>query len=293
MYELIQIGKNSFYMDCPSKVGFYRVSENEVVLIDSGSDKDSAKKAKRIIDSEGWSLRAIYDTHAHADHIGGNSYLQTQTGCRVYAFGADASVTENPIIGPTMIYGGFAMKEMHNKFLLASGCSVTKMTKDSLPCGMEMIHLPGHTFDMVGFRTDDNVVYLADAMSGRETLEKYRIGVLYDVREYLNTLEKIKEMKADAFVLSHADTCSDIVPLAQYNIDKTKEIAKTVRNLISGGKTLDELIKDIFDFYGLTMTLQQRMLLGYTVKSYLAFLRDEGEAEIVFEDNRMIWKSDV
>lgn len=59
MYELLQAVENSFYRDCPTKVGFYRASPTEVVLFDSGSDKDAAKKVKRILDAQGWQLKAI------------------------------------------------------------------------------------------------------------------------------------------------------------------------------------------------------------------------------------------
>ena len=44
-----------------------------------------------------------------------------------------------------------------------------------------MNELPGHFFDMVGFRIADDVVYLADCLSSKETLDKYQINVLYDV----------------------------------------------------------------------------------------------------------------
>ena len=52
-----------------------------------------------------------------------------------------------------------------------------------------MIELPGHFFDMVGFRTADDVVHLADCLSSKETLDKYQISVLYDVVSYLSWLK--------------------------------------------------------------------------------------------------------
>lgn len=43
MYELLQAGPCSYYMDCPSKVGFIVLGE-EVCLVDTGGDKDAGKK---------------------------------------------------------------------------------------------------------------------------------------------------------------------------------------------------------------------------------------------------------
>ena len=72
MYELIQAGEKTYYIDCPAKIGIYRVSGDEVCLIDSGNDKNAGKKALRILEEQGWKLKMILNTHFHADHIGGN-----------------------------------------------------------------------------------------------------------------------------------------------------------------------------------------------------------------------------
>ena len=290
MYELIQVAENSFYMDCPAKVGFFKVADNEVVIFDSGSDKDAGKKVKKILDAQGWKLRAIYNTHSHADHIGGNQYLQNQTGCKIYARGVERSFTAYPVLEPTALYGGFVCKDLQNKFLMAKESAVEELTADALPEGLELIILPGHSYDMVGFRTSDDAVFLADCLSSAETLEKYGIGYLYDVGAYIETLEKVKEMKAKVFVPSHAPQTEDIVPLAQLNIDKTKEIVEKIAELLSSAKTFEELLTDVFEAYGLTMNLTQNVLIGSTLKSYLSYLKDAGRIVFTFENNRMLWQ---
>lgn len=45
----------------------------------------------------------------------------------------------------------------------------------------------------------------------------------------------------------------------------------------------------MFDDYGLVMNFEQYVLIGSTVRSYLAWLRDEGKLEICFDDNVMFW----
>lgn len=83
-----------------------------------------------------------------------------------------------------------------------------------------MLPLPGHSWDMIGFRSKDGVVYLADCLSNAETMEKYQINFLVDVQAYLDTLEAVKKIDAALFIPSHAEPVEDIAPLAQLNIDK-------------------------------------------------------------------------
>ena len=74
MYECVQAGENTFFMDCPSRVGVYRDGE-AAWLIDSGSDKDAAKKVLKILGDLGLRLEAAIVTHYHADHTGGAALL--------------------------------------------------------------------------------------------------------------------------------------------------------------------------------------------------------------------------
>jgi len=291
MYELIQVAENSYYIDCPAKIGLYKLSDTEVLLIDSGSDKDAGKKVKKHLDEKGWTLKAIYNTHSNADHIGGNEYLQNQTGCKIYAPGIECDFTNHPILEPSYLYGGYPFGALRHKFLLAKESRAEYLTAENLPEGLEIINLPGHFFDMVGFRTADDVVYLADCLSSRATLDKYGIGVLYDVAAYIDTLEAVKNMKAKLFIPSHAEPAEDMTELAQYNIDKVKEISERITELCKEPLNFESILQKLFDLYGLTMTPQQYVLIGSTLRSYLSYLLDSGRLELKVENNMLLFKA--
>ena len=291
MYELIQVAENSYYIQSPAKIGIYKLSETDVCLIDTGNDKDAGKKVKKVLDANGWTLRAIYNTHSNADHIGGNQYLQKQTGCKIYAPGIECDFTNHTILEPAYLYGGCPPKDLRHKFLAAQESIAEYLTEDALPEGLEIINLPGHFFDMVGFRTKDDVVYLADCLSSKETLDKYQISVLYDVENYLKTLEMVKAMKAKMFLPSHAEPTEDISALAQYNIEKVHEIAEKIIEICKEPKCFEVILQRLFTEYNLKMTFEQHVLVGSTVRSYLAWLKDNGRLEVIFENNMLLWKS--
>ena len=290
MYELIQISEHDYYIQSPAKIGLVRLNDTEVCLIDSGNDKDAGRRVRKLLDERGWKLKAIYNTHSNADHIGGNKYLQAQTGCRIFAPGIECAFTNYPILEPAFLYGGYPCKDLRHKFLLAQESGAEVLTAGTLPEGFALIPLPGHFFDMAGFRTPDDTVYLADCLSSRETLEKYRIGFIYDVGAYLDTLEMVKTLKARIFVPAHAEAAEDITELAQYNIDTVREIAEKIVELCREPLGFETILQRLFTEYGLVMNFEQYVLVGSTVRSYLAWLKDTGRLNAVFEKNQLLWK---
>ena len=291
MYELKQVSDSCYYIQSPAKIGLVKLNDTDVCLIDSGNDKDAGRKVRQHLDANGWNLTAIYNTHSNADHIGGNRYLQGQTGCKVYAPGIECAFTRYPVLEPSFLYGGFPFKELRHKFLLAQESNVSELTSEVLPDGFEMIPLSGHFFDMVGFRTPDDVVYLADCLSSRQTLDKYRIGFIYDIEQYIKTLEMVKEMKAKLFIPAHAEPTEDISELAQYNIDTVMLITEDILSICRKPMCFEVIMQKLFDVYSITMTYEQYVLGGSTVRSYLAWLKDTGRLTTQFENNMFLWKT--
>lgn len=290
MYELIQVSGNSYYVQSPAKIGLVRLNDTDVCLIDSGNDKEAGRKVRQILDKNGWHLRAIYNTHSNADHIGGNKYLQSQTGCRIYAPGIECDFTNHTLLEPSFLYGGYPYRELRHKFLMAQESYAEPLTGDTVPEGFEIIPLPGHFFDMAGFRTADDVVYLADCLSSRETLEKYKIGFIYDVGAYIETLEMVKELNGTMFVPAHAEATDNIKELAQYNIDNVLSIADSIIQICAEPVSFDGVLQRVFMEFGLEMTFEQHVLIGSTVRSYLAWLKDRGQVAAGFDKNIMLWQ---
>ena len=93
-----------------------------------------------------------------------------------------------------------------------------------------------------------------------------------------------------ASVPAHAAATEDIAPLAQYNIDKVLEIADIITELCQKPQTFEAVLQQLFRRFDLVMNFEQYVLVGSTVRSYLAWLKDSGRLRAVFDDNRLLWQ---
>ena len=284
MYECIRAAGNTYYIDCPSRMGLY-LTDSEAIAIDSGGDKDAAKKLLRHTGER--RLSAVYHTHSHADHIGGSALLRERTGCAVFAPAIECAFTRYPILEPLGLYGGRPPKALHHKFLLATPVEATPLA--AMPDGWESIPLPGHSPAMTGYRTPDDVVFLGDCLASEATLEKYPVGYLYDVGQYLETLERVKSLSAALFVSAHAPALEDVTPLVQRNAQTVLEICDTVEALCAEPIGFDGLLAALCERYGIALNALQHALVGSTLRSYLSYLCDSGRLQTDFEGNLCRW----
>ncbi len=291
MFELNQINEKSYYINCPAKIGIYKANDTDVYLIDSGNDKDAGRRVRKILDENGWKLKGVINTHSNADHIGGNKYLQNQTGCKIFSNGIETAFTEYPILEPSFLYGGYPCRDLRHKFLLADKSTAVDINDSDFPKELEIINLPGHFFDMIGIRTPDDTVFLADCISSESTLKKYQISFIYDVEAYLNTLNMVEKMQAKVFVPAHAEVTDDIKKLVQINREKVYEISETIKRVLKTPMCFEALLKILFDNFNLTMNFEQYVLVGSTVRSYLSYLKDKDKITADFENNQLLWKT--
>lgn len=287
--ELIKVGEKTYYIKNNTNIGIYKIDDNNVYLIDTGNDKEAGKKILKIIEEQGWTIKGIITTHSNADHIGGNKVIQDRTNCEILAYNIEKAFTEYPILESSFLYGGYPFKDIRNKFLLASESNV-KSIENNLPDGLEYFTLKGHFFDMIGIKTSDNVYFLADSLFSEETITKYHLFFIYDIKEFLNTLDYLNTLNGNLYIPSHCEATYNISSLIELNRNKVKEIIDKIYNICKNEITFEEILKFIFDEYNLLMNANQYVLVGSTIRSYLSYLYDENKLSYIFKDNKMLWK---
>ena len=288
MYELVGVTKHSFYIDNPSKVGLF-LDGDTCYLIDSGNDKDAARKISQIVEKLDVKCGGIILTHSNADHMGGAAALSARLNAPVYSTWQETAFVRNPVLEPAYLFGGRPFKGLSNKFLMAKPVDI--VNEGALPAGLEYIPLPGHFFGMAGVMTPDRVFFAADCVFGENIIDKYHLSYVYDPGLFMETLALLPTLDAAWYVPSHAPATQDIKPLAEKNIAKVLEIIDVVLSLCDNATGFDDLLAAVFSHFGLSMDYNQYVLVGSTLKNYLSWLCDERKIEVLVEQNRLLWRT--
>lgn len=291
---LKQLTESTYIIPSPATVGVW-VSGNQATLIDAGNDEDAGRQILRLITERGWNLELIVCTHSNADHVGGNAFLQKRTGCRIAATSIEASFIEQPVLEPTLLYGGFPMKLLRNKFLMAKPSRVSdRIQDDGVISGspLRTMPLPGHFVGMIGVGTPDDVWFLADSLFSEYIIEKHPIFYLYDVAEHLKTLGLLRGLQGRWFVPSHAPHTQDISLLIDANEGR---IARTLDAILMScgddGASFDVILERVCSTTGIDLDMNQYVLVGSAIRSMLSYLVDAGQVEPRLVAGTVLWSA--
>ncbi|MBQ7502491.1 MBL fold metallo-hydrolase [bacterium] len=291
MTELIQLGKSTYYIDLPSKVGIYEFAPGRVILIDT-STADAARKIEAVLEERGWKPEYIVNTHSHVDHVGCNNFLQAKYGCMAYAHEVEASFIKEPLMAACFLYGGHPYKIMRHSFLMAKPSKCEDLALCPLPEGFETFLLSGHAMGMTAVRTPDNIWFVGDIATSEEILNKYHIAFTYDPGEYLKSLDTALTLKGDMFVCAHAEPVKDLGPLIEFNRRKMEDIMDNVINICrSDPQSFEHIFKGVSDHYGLELNFMLAANAGSAVRSVISTLVDARRLKSAVQDNIVVYSA--
>ena len=260
MNELVKLGEKTYVIKSPVNVGIYILANNNVCLIDTGNSKDSAKIIAKILEEHNWHLQYIINTHSHADHIGGNKYLQDKYNCRIFSSLIESYFINEPMLEPSLLYGSVPPKDLHTHLLLAKPSVCENIDNMDIE-GIEVINLEGHAKGLIGVVTSDNVCFVGDAYTSSKILNKYAIQ--YEIE-------------------------SDIQNTIDDNYNNMLEIENNVLNLIDTSIKYTDLLNKLAGLYHINLNMMQLYVVGTTIKSILTKLESEGKIELSTQDGDLL-----
>lgn len=214
--KLSKILGNTYYIRGGTNSGVFVFENKECLLIDPGLNGIRPKLIMDMFNKENLNLKYIINTHEHEDHYGACSYIKNKKeDVKVLSSKEAKLYIENPEIFANYILGGksniFLNKELShrkNEHLEIDEviCSDELIINDKI---FNIIKLKGHTDGSIGVLTEDKVLFVGDLLIGEKILEKYDFLFLQDIKEYLNSLERIKEIDFNYIVLAHSKDILD------------------------------------------------------------------------------------
>jgi glyoxylase-like metal-dependent hydrolase (beta-lactamase superfamily II) len=272
-------------------------------MIDSGCNTEDGKRIfteiTEYFSQKDITIKAIINTHSHADHCGANNYIQQKTNCEIWITENEQGSLINPFLQPIISWGGNPLPEINSSYYVAEKTVPNKIinTNEKLTLNngikLSFINLPGHYFEMVGILCEDNnkkILFASDGIFGRKNIGKYWIPFLYDVKEFKNSLDTISSLNADFCIPGHGEPTSQIEETVELNkiaiISNEQCILEALKYK---EQTQEDILKYVADKNEINLHIAQYMLIGCTIKAYLTFLYNEGKISYHIKENKMYW----
>lgn len=304
---VINISDCIYYISGPTNIGIIeeRLSDTKsnLYMIDSGCNTEDGKRIfteiTEYFSQKDIAIKAIINTHSHADHCGANNYIQQKTNCEIWITENEQGSLINPFLQPIISWGGNPLPEINSSYYVAEKTFPNKIInpneKLTLLNGIKIsfINLPGHYFEMVGILCENDnkkVLFASDGIFGRKNIGKYWIPFLYDVKEFKNSLDTISSLNADFCIPGHGEPTSQIEETVELNkiaiISNEQCILEALKYK---EQTQEDILKYVADKNEINLHIAQYMLIGCTIKAYLTFLYNEGKISYHIKENKMYW----
>ena len=296
--ETVDLGGGAYVLRGAVNSGLVETA-NGLLAVDTGLDRGAANRIVRAAEELRRPIVAILNTHAHADHHGGNAHLVRRLGVPVYAPAVEEAVIREPRYEPVYLYGGAApISALTSKFLQAEPSPVDHVVRPGETVtidgrALEIVDLAGHSLAQTGVRAGD-VLFAADGFFGREPLEKHGVPYLVDAGRWMETLRALAAMDAAWMVPGHGEPLDDPRETRAMNLALLQRAADWLRDRFRRGPArTEDLLVEFAGAMGMRLvdppsySLNRAAMLGF-----LSTLEREGAVRVAIEAGRWTWMAD-
>lgn len=224
----------------------YRVTDTDIILIDTGYAKLDRAGLTALIDSSGFHLRGVICSHAHFDHSGNVRYLQQRYQAPVAAQLIEAGISVN---SDAYRANYIALTYGKSREYFLEECFTTDVIigpeDEYLDFGgvrFGILQLPGHTAGHIGVVTPDNVAYVGDCLLDRQQLDKAKLLSTMFIARDLESKAFLRETHYDAYILAHKEVFTDITALVDCNMEAVRRKGEELLDILVDGMTFPQWI---------------------------------------------------
>ena len=274
----------------------YKLTDRDVVLIDTGYAKLDRAGLTSLIDANGWRLRAILCSHAHIDHAGNNRYFQEKYRIPVALTAREAGMCASVLslkcyfllLPPDMV------ERESSNLVHTPDVIIPDQDGPFSFAGAEftILHTPGHSVGHVCTVTPDNVCYAGDALLSQEMLTS-KLPYCLSHQMGIESREKLRGFSWDYLIMAHRGVC----PGTELNklIDQNQELAqlrsREVYDQVTRPMTASEVCQAVCQYHKL-LTGKPRRALRFerNIRFFLEFLVDRGDLVMETQNGTVIFR---
>lgn len=276
-------------------IGVYVFSDYRCLLIDSGPSATWGKEIVDNLERRGWRVHAIFNTHGHADHCGGNHFIQGRTDCRIFASAFEAAFIQQPLLMPYSMYGAFPPRLLQAKFVMPQASRVTDQISEAplIIKGQrfEILELGGHTLGHLGICTPDNVLFPGDSLIAPEMLNSNPFLYLADPGQQRATLKKLGAGDYPLLYLSHGGRQENLPAVVAANQTLLANILETLLALLHEPLTHEEITRTMIAGQHLQVNRNHYFRVSASIAAFLAYLSNQGQIRSYTDDGRLLYRA--
>ena len=259
----------------------YRVTDTDIILIDTGYAKLDRAGLTALIEDRGFQLRGIICSHAHFDHSGNVRYLQQRCGAKAAAHIIEAGISVNP---DAYRANYVALTYGKSREFFLEECFVADTIigpeDDFLDfCGVRfgILQLPGHSAGHIGVVTPDNVAYVGDCLIDQQQIDSAKLPTSMFIARDLQSKEFLRRTQYDAYILAHKSVVTDIAPLVDSNIAFIHRKAEELLNDLTDGMTFAQWISTFCQRENIRTKNELKFsIIERNFSNFVDWLTDEG-----------------
>ncbi|MGA1847201.1 MBL fold metallo-hydrolase [Deferribacter abyssi] len=255
-------------------------TEDGVVLFDTSLDSSKAKKIDKVLQRN---VFAIFHTHSHADHIGGDFFFVKKYNSSVYIDKRELSFIVNTFLEPSLLYGGAAYVDITGKFLAADSVELVDRLERGTNFldenGVDVYDLSGHSPGLTGYLVDE-YLFVGDALFSPAIMKKYKILYIFNPLAYHQSLNKIIKIKCKKVIFCHKGMVDkeEVKSIVEINYNHLNSMYNTIYELCNG-LTAEEISDELFRKFDVNIDMGLVNLINSTVKGYLHWLEKDGKVK--------------